>query len=151
MELVDPRVGDQKRGRQWWLRPFDGPVSSRESGPMILLLKLPAPWMGRWIFWRVWVLPFANWSVPSEERWEPIQGYTEWRCEKVWGWCPTRLVFFRLWALGFFLWRLHEIKIYGLVDRYASRMRSAHELNYRWVLSLIDSLDVDIRSQMMMW
>jgi len=43
MELLDPRVGERKRDRQRWLWPFDGPVCPRESGPMILLLKLPAP------------------------------------------------------------------------------------------------------------
>jgi len=42
MGLLDSRVGERKRGRQWWLRPFNGPVSPGESGPMILLLKLPA-------------------------------------------------------------------------------------------------------------
>ena len=32
MGLLDPRVGEQKKGRQWWLRPFDGLVSPSESG-----------------------------------------------------------------------------------------------------------------------
>ena len=41
MGLLDPRVGERKRGRQWWLRPFDRPVSPGESGLIILLLKLP--------------------------------------------------------------------------------------------------------------
>jgi hypothetical protein len=39
MGLLDPRVGERERGRQWWLRPFDGPVSPGESGLMNLLLK----------------------------------------------------------------------------------------------------------------
>ena len=46
LDLLDPRVGERKRGREWRLRPFDGPVSPGRERPDYSPSQITSPLNG---------------------------------------------------------------------------------------------------------